>query len=85
MGRSRLSIPETITVSARFSDDSRQGTRSVRCPRLDLWLLATCPHLITGPPFGVPGEPEHLQRRREVAQDHVERHNRRPVRSCRVT
>src|SRR5580698_8899747 len=55
-------------------------------PRLDLWLLATCPHLITGPPVGVPGEPEYLQRRGKVAQDHaVKRHNRNSVRSCRAT
>lgn len=31
MGRSMLSIPGTITVSARFSDDSRQGAWSVTC------------------------------------------------------
>ncbi len=81
MGPSRLSIPGTITVSARFSNDSRQGTRSVTLRRRDLWLLAACPHLITGPPFDVSGEPEYLQRRGEIAEDHaVERHNRHQVR-----
>jgi hypothetical protein len=40
MGRSMLSIPGTITVSARFSNDSRQGTWSVTCADLicGCWL-----------------------------------------------